>query len=166
MTNYYIERKKVFQLIAGFLTVAILSISTRSESADQPSASELDDKPPAVQEMIEARTDVWGDVAMRQPNGASYEFFKDLLPPVRWVNAEFRYYPIVLSAPRAVQKARLVSNGSAVNARANRPPVLKSASPTAKVPPPMWKDQGVPVQFFVGEPAETFGGDFARLQEP
>ena len=102
--------------------------------------------------MIDALTDVWGDAAMREPNGASYEFFKDLLPPLRWVNTEFRHYPIVLSAPRAPQKTRLVSNGSAVNARANKPP--------------MWYEQGVPVKFFVGDSAEAFGDDLARLETP
>ena len=105
-----------------------------------------------VPEMIEARTDVWGDAAMRQPNGASYEFFKDLLPPLRWVNTDFRHYPIVLSAPRSPQKARLVSNGSAINPRANKPP--------------MWYEQGVPVAFFVGDAAEPFGADLARLEGP
>jgi hypothetical protein len=107
---------------------------------------------PTVQEMIEARTDVWGEAAMRQPNGASYEFFKDLLPPLRWVNTDFRHYPIVLSAPRAAQKTRLVSNGSAVNALANKPP--------------MWFEQGVPVTFFIGEAGELFGEDLARLETP
>jgi hypothetical protein len=107
---------------------------------------------PTVREMIEARTDVWGDAARAQRNGASYEFFKDLLPPLRWVNTEFRYYPIVLSGPRAGHKARLVSNGSAVNPRANKPP--------------MWYEQGVPVSFFVGDAAEAFGADIQRLEEP
>lgn len=106
----------------------------------------------SVQEMIDARTDVWGDAAMREPNGASCEFFKDLLPPLRWVNTEFRHYPIVLSAPRAAQKTRLVSNGSAINARANKPP--------------MWFEQGVPVTFYVGDSAEAFGEDVARLETP
>jgi hypothetical protein len=105
-----------------------------------------------MQEMIAARTDVWGDAAMRQPNGASYEFFKDLMPPVRWTNAEFKHYPIVLSAPQAVEKVRVISNGSAVNARANKAP--------------MWFEQGLPVAFFVGEGAEPFGEDLARLETP
>src|SRR5215510_9884605 len=77
----------------------------------------------SVQEMIDARTDVWGDAAKRQPNGASYEFFRDLLPPLRLVNTDFRYYPLALSAPRSPNKSRLVSNGSAINARANQPPM-------------------------------------------
>ncbi|MEX2309628.1 MAG: hypothetical protein WD738_18800 [Pirellulales bacterium] len=102
--------------------------------------------------MIEARTDVWGDAARAQPNGASYEFFEPLLPPLRWVNTDFRHYPIVLSAPRSPQKTRLVSNGSAVNARAKQPP--------------MWYEQGVPVTFFVGDSPESFGEDLSRLEIP
>jgi hypothetical protein len=107
---------------------------------------------PSVREMIDARTDVWGDTAMQQPDGASYEFFKDLLPPVRWVNTEFRHYPIVLSAPRAEQKVRLPSNGSAVNPRAGKPP--------------MWREQGTPVTFFVGNAAEGFGAELTGLKTP
>jgi hypothetical protein len=107
---------------------------------------------PSVQEMIDARTDVWGAAAQAQPDGAGYEFFKDLLPPLRWVNTDFRHYPIVLSAPRAPHKARLVSNGSAVNARANKPP--------------MWHEQGLPVEFYIGDGDEPFGDDLDRLSEP
>jgi hypothetical protein len=102
--------------------------------------------------MIEARTDVWGDAARRQPNGASYEFFRDLLPPLRLVNTDFRYYPLVLSAPRSPIKVRLVSNGSAINARANKPP--------------MWNELGVPVDFFVGKIPEQFGEYLSQLNGP
>ena len=57
-----------------------------------------------LQEAIDARTDVWGDAAMSQPDGANYEFFADLMPPVRWTDAEFRHYPIVLAAPRSAKR--------------------------------------------------------------
>jgi hypothetical protein len=107
---------------------------------------------PSVQEMIDARTDVWGETARRQPNGPSYEFFADLLPPLRWVNTEFRHYPIVLSAPRAPHKPRLVSNGSSINPRANKPP--------------MWHEQGSPVHFRVGEAREPFGEYLSELEGP
>lgn len=107
---------------------------------------------PSVQEMIDARTDVWGDAAMRQPNGANYEFFENLLPPLRWVNTEFRHYPIVLAGPEGVSKTRLVSNGSAINPGANKPP--------------MWMDDGAPISFFVGDASEAFGEDLARLEGP
>jgi hypothetical protein len=124
----------------------------RAEARDKSNAAQPANKAASVQEMIDSATDAWGDAAMRQPNGASYEFFKDLLPPVRWVNAEFRDYPIVLSAPRAPQKVRLISNGGAINARANKPP--------------MWFEQGVPIHFFVGETGEAYGKDLSRLEGP
>src|SRR3954447_21308803 len=84
MTKNYIGCHR----ITVFLAVAFGSFSARCEAVDRPLASQSGSKLPTMEEMIEARTDVWGDAAMRQPNGASYEFFKDLLPPVRWANAE------------------------------------------------------------------------------
>jgi hypothetical protein len=134
------------------MTIAAVVNSAVGEPANNSTVTSPVDKLATVQEMIDALTDVWGDAAMRQPNGASYEFFKDLLPPLRWVNTDFRHYPIVLSAPRAPQKARLISNGSAVNARANKPP--------------MWKEDGVPIKFYVGDAAEAFGEDVTRLETP
>lgn len=104
---------------------------------------------PSPAEMAAAREDVWGEAALRHPDGPSYEFFRDLLPPLRYANTEFRHYPIVLSAPLAPVKARFVSNGSGINLRANKPP--------------MWKEPGVPVSFFVGEKTEPFGADIERL---
>jgi hypothetical protein len=103
-------------------------------------------------EMMAAREDVWAEASLRQPNGASYEFFKDLLPPLRYANTEFRHYPIVLSAPLAPVKARWISNGSAVNARANKKP--------------MWREVGLPVRFLVGDKSEPFGADFERVDGP
>ena len=140
------------RLRASVVGLAILVLGPISALAVDRNAASSKPKLATVEEMIDARTDVWGDAAMREPNGASYEFFKDLLPPLRWVNTEFRYYPIVLSAPLAAQKARLVSNGSSVNARANKPP--------------MWYEQGVSIDFFVGEGGEAFGSNFTSLEEP
>lgn len=107
---------------------------------------------PSVQEMAVSRQDVWGEAALRQPGGPTYDFFKDLLPPLRYVNTDFRHYPIVLCAPRARVKARWVSNGSAVNARANQKP--------------MWREVGFPVHFHVGDKGEVFGDDPQRLSGP
>jgi len=92
-----------------------------------------DEKPlPSFDDAMAAREDVWGLAAMRQPNGASYEFFEKLLPPLRYVNAAFRYYPIPLSGPNAPVKARLISNGSGLNLAAG----ARS-----------WNDNGVPFTF-------------------
>ncbi len=95
--------------------------------------------------------DFYGEAALRQPNGASYEFFEKLLPPPRYVNADFRYYPIVLSAPNATVKARLISNGSGVNLRGG----ARS-----------WRDNGQPVTFRVGPDELVFGTFRDRLSEP
>jgi hypothetical protein len=100
---------------------------------------------------LTARDDLWGAAARAQPNGPSYDFFCRLLPPLRYVNAAFEYYPVVLSAPNAGVKARLLSNGSGLNALAN----LST-----------WKEQGVPVSFHVGPEAESFGADLQRLDGP
>jgi hypothetical protein len=118
-------------------------------AADPPPAPKL---PATAAEMRAVRTDVWAEAALRQPGGPSYEFFRDLLPPLRYVNTAFRHYPIVLSAPLAPVKARFVSNGSGINLRADKPP--------------MWKEAGVPVTFFVGDKAEAFGADPERLKGP
>jgi hypothetical protein len=109
-------------------------------------------KLPTPQEMAASRTDVWGEAALKHPDGPSYEFFKDLLPPLRYVNTAFKHYPIVLSAPGAAVKARWVSNGSGINLRADKPP--------------MWKEAGTPVAFLVGDKAEPFGADVERLDGP
>jgi len=106
---------------------------------------------PTLDEALAARQDVWGLAAMREPNGPSYQFFERLLPPLRYVNAEFRHHPIVLSAPNATQKARLTSNGSGLNARAN----LRT-----------WKEVSVPVTFRVGEDQHVFGEDLQKLDGP
>jgi hypothetical protein len=106
---------------------------------------------PPLEEALAAKHDVWGEAAMAQPNGASYEFFAPLIPPPRYVHADFRYYPIVLSAPNAMVKARLVSNGSGINV----PGGSKS-----------WHDKGVGFTFRVGPDEFLFGGLHDRQQEP
>jgi hypothetical protein len=140
-------------MLAKVLHLTVLALCSIAVAArGEPAAPAAGNSLPSVREMIEARTDVWGDAAMRRSNGASYEFFADLLPPLRWVNTDFRHYPIVLSAPRSPQKSRLISNGSAINARANMPP--------------MWYEQGATVSFFVGEMRIAFGADLQRLKTP
>ncbi|MDB6028238.1 MAG: hypothetical protein JWM68_4461 [Verrucomicrobiales bacterium] len=88
---------------------------------------------------------------MRQTNGATYEFLEKLLPPPRYVNADFHFYPIVLSAPDAKVKARLISNGSGINLRGGARG---------------WNDFGTPVTFRVGPDELRFGEVLSRLQHP
>ena len=107
-------------------------------------------KVPGLEEALKAGVDLWGEAAMRQPNGPSYEFFEKLLPPPRYVNADFHFYPIVLSAPNAKVKARLISNGSGVNLRGGGA---------------QWNDNGTPALFRVGPDQLSFGRFPERLQQ-
>lgn len=110
--------------------------------AGQADAAEQRLSLPNLEQVVSAPTDLWGEIAGAQPEGPSYEFFSGLLPPLRYVNADFRYYPIVLSAPRSETKARLISNGSALNA----------AGGTRS-----WNDAALPVTFRVGPDELRFG---------
>ena len=104
-----------------------------------------------LEDVLNSKQDLWGESAMAQPNGASYEFFAPLLPPPRYVNADFHYYPIVLSAPRSSVKARLISNGSGININGG----VRS-----------WRDVGTPVTFRVGPDEFLFGSLPNRVSEP
>lgn len=87
---------------------------------------------------------------MNEPNGPSFEFFRDLIPPPRYVHADYRYYPLILSAPNALVKSSLVFNGCGLNLRGG----ARS-----------WTDNGTPVTFRVGPaanglfPKERYCGD-------
>ena len=116
-----------------------------------PAFSQSTGKIASLDEVLNSGRDLWGEAALQQPNGPSFEFFKDLLPPPRYVNADFRFYPIVLSAPNAKVKARLVSNGSGVN--------LSGGSRS-------WHDVGIPVTFRVGNDDFRFGDILDRVQHP
>src|SRR5687767_7746668 len=74
-----------------------------------------------LDQVIASPRDLWGEASLKQPGGPSYEFFEPRLQPLRYCDAPFRHYPITLSAPGSSVKARLVSNGSAVNALARQP---------------------------------------------
>ena len=106
---------------------------------------------PTLDRVLSSKLDLWGETAMRHTNGPSYEFFEKLLPPPRYVNADFKYYPIVLSAPNSKVKARLISDGSGLNLRGG----ARS-----------WNDMGTPVIFRVGPDEFLFGTVRDRLGEP
>lgn len=105
----------------------------------------------SLEEVLSSERDIWAEDAIAQPNGASYEFLAPLLPPPRYVNADFHYYPIVLSAPGSAVKARLISNGSGINLKGG----VRS-----------WRDVGTPVKFRVGPDEFLFGSLPDRLGEP
>ena len=110
---------------------------------------------PSLEQCLDSGFDLWGEMALRQREGPTYDFFADLLPPLRYVNTDFRHYPIILSAPDSSVKARFVSNGSGVN--------LQASTWT-------WHDDGlVPVAFILDndrESREAFGQDPAHLDGP
>ena len=119
-----------------FRYVLIISLVV---STDIPAAEPL--ATPA--EVAASKLDLWGEAALRLPGGPTYEFFAGLLPPLRYVDADFLHYPIVLSAPAATVKARLVSNGGAINALARMPNYVTEA--------------GTPVHVRVGAVGDLIG---------
>jgi hypothetical protein len=105
-----------------------------------------------IDEVIRSGRDLWGEAALKLPGGPSYEYFASLLPPLRYVDAPFRHYPITLSAPGAPVKARFISNGSAINALARQG---------------NWDGEtGNPVSFRVSDELAAFGEDLSRLDGP
>src|SRR4029079_948847 len=132
----YSARMKPLRLIAAILFSCVVF------------AGEAAEPPPSLDQTLASKLDLWGEAAMRQTNGPSYEFFEKLLPPPRYVNADFKYYPIVLSAPNSKIKPRLISDGSGINLRGG----ARS-----------WTDIGTPVVFRVGPDEFTFGAIADRL---
>ena len=105
-----------------------------------------------TQEVIESKIDLWGESALREPSGPTYEFFEKLLPPIRYVDADFRVYPLVLSWLNSLIKGRIVSDGSAINALSQQP---------------NWaNEQGTPVRVLVGRERGGFGEDLGKLRGP
>src|ERR1051326_463934 len=103
--------------------------------------------------MNESGRDVWGEAAISRPESLSYEFFSIWLRPPGNIGAYYLgwRYPIVLSAPAAKAKARLMAGGFSINASA---------------PARKWSDTGVPVSFYVGPHKDAFGSDRRWLTGP
>lgn len=138
-----------------FFLVAVVfgcSVGARADLPKDATTSGIIRIWPELMKAVESNTDLWGEQALAQPGGPSYEFFKKVCPTFRYVDTEFLHYPIVLSGPGAMHKARLVSNGSGVNALANHPRI--------------WKEIGIPVTFRVGDELTTYGEDLHRLNGP
>src|SRR5215207_4108296 len=99
------------------IVACFLVTSARAQESRPPDRRATDDRD-RIEQVMRAREDVLGEAALKRPDGPSYEYFRDLMPPLRYVDANFKHYPIVLSAPGATAKGRLVSNGSSTNALA------------------------------------------------
>lgn len=107
--------------------------------------------PPTLEEIVASKRDAISDYAISLPGGPTYESLLPLMPPVRWVYSNFRHYPVLLSAPGAVVKGRIASNGSALNPLANNPPT--------------WKENGRELQLTIGQENEIFGSNLEKLTE-
>jgi hypothetical protein len=127
-----------------------------SKPADEPLIRAPLPPPPkgsaTVEQVLESGVDLWGEAALKQPGGPSYEYFENLLAPLRYTDAPFRHYPITLSAPHAPVKARLISNGSAINALARQRNWIG--------------ETGTPITIRVGRDMVPFGDDLAELDGP
>jgi hypothetical protein len=104
------------------------------------------------QQLVESKADILGEAALKQPGGPGYEFFENVLPPLRYVDARYKHYPIVLSAPRSLVKGKITSNGSIVNPLARRYQWVGEA--------------GIPWHITLGPRHEPFGANLTRLKGP
>lgn len=103
-------------------------------------------------QVIDSPIDLWGEAALREPDGPTYEFFEKLLPPLRYVDARYRHYPIVLAAPRSLVKGKIAGNGSIINPLARRM---------------IWVNEaGIPSHIRVGPRLVPFGADLTKLNGP
>ena len=142
-------------VFATLLTVAGCA-KKNTPAPDKTAAGAALPPPPkgaaSVAEALDAGVDLWGEASLKQPGGPSYEYFANLLAPMRYVDAPFRHYPLTLGAPHSPLKARLVSNGSAINALARQRNWIG--------------ETGTPVTIRVGRDLVVFGDDRAQLQGP
>ena len=104
------------------------------------------------QQIIESKTDLLGEAALHAPDGPSFEFFAKALPPLRYVDARYKQYPIVMAAPRSLVKSKLLSNGGIINPRARRYQWVGEA--------------GIPWHVTLGPRHLPFGEDLTKLVGP
>jgi hypothetical protein len=104
------------------------------------------------QQIIASKTDLLGEAALKQPGGPSFEFFADKLPSLRYVDARYKHYPIVLAAPRSLVKGKVLSNGATINPLARKYEWVGEA--------------GIPWHITLGNGHRPFGEDLAKLKGP
>lgn len=130
--------------ISLFIVLALLIMPMH----DRPANAQTAPNQPTLDAIVKSNRDLITDYALARPEGPTYENIAPLLPPVRWVTAQFRHFPVLLSAPSALVKGRIVSNGSVLNPLANFPPT--------------WKEAGRELQVFIGNDQEPFGQSLER----
>ena len=67
------SRSSGLAILRFILSVALLLVAAKLRG-QSPDVNKL----PSLAEVVAAGRDVWGELAMQQPNGASYEFFEPL----------------------------------------------------------------------------------------
>ncbi|MCK4625301.1 MAG: hypothetical protein KAV00_08330, partial [Phycisphaerae bacterium] len=117
------------------------------------------DFPKRMAEALEANRDIWAEEVLSRPEGPTYENVKDYLPPLRYVNASFKHYPIVLGLKEGLEKIRLVSNGSQIGLSIN-PWRLDGSGWTA------WFQPDLKAFIQVGRNETPFGDDLDKLNGP
>ncbi len=123
--------------------------------SDDPST----DFPKRVAEALEADRDIWAEEVLSRPEGPTYQNVKDYLPPLRYVNASFKHYPIVLGLKEGLEKIRLVGNGSQIGLSIN-PWRLDGSGWTA------WFQPDLKAFIQVGRNETPFGDDISKLNGP
>ncbi|HWB52610.1 MAG TPA: hypothetical protein VG722_00390, partial [Tepidisphaeraceae bacterium] len=134
----------------GATALLLTAIGCETVKSNPPSMASL--SAPVWKRAIASREDFLADEAMKQPGGPNYEFFARLLPPARYVDADFHVYPIPLSAPSSRVKGRVLSDGSQINALARQPNWVH--------------EMGIPVRVLIGDQRRPFGADLANLSGP
>ncbi len=111
-----------------------------------------------ITKALAAPRDILGEGVLAQPGGPSYENVQSVIAPVRYVNAPFRFYPIILSPRGAPEKVRLISNGSQID-----PGLTLDSALDINI---VWPSGAKHLFVHVGNANELFGGDENRLSPP
>ena len=106
------RRQSSILIVVCWVVALVAACASRRPVSNLPPSYPAGD----FQRITNSDKDLPGETALKLPGGPTYAYFRDLMPPLRYVDANFLCYPITLSAPGNTTKARLVSNGSAVNA--------------------------------------------------
>lgn len=105
-----------------------------------------------------AQNDYYFDLAKQRPGGITYENIKDLLAPIRYVNAKWRYAGVILSPKGSTQKFRVIENGFQIDAGLSRR--------TPNDENGVWATGATHLWITVGDNNELFGADENRQGLP
>ncbi len=105
--------------------------------------------------------DYFWELTKNKPGGPTYENIKNLMAPIRYVNAPWRYSGIILSPMGSTEKMRVIENGFQIDANLTRQtPTVPNASSA------IWAMGNTHLWTFVGPKDEPFGEDEHRQGKP